>query len=255
MKSLVIDIDMVDDITDIIPKAIGYDSCSVPEAYERYLADHYVMHICLSGSDMLKIDGNEHTISAGEMFVNRPGQRPFCSNKASECYVWVAFCGKRAQLFSEPMKIKKAPSGIAHHLMDLLESKEKAPDIYASIILEVLYTFYTKTVSSHDKISEVRNYIKDNPIGFMTVNDIAAKFGFERSYLHRIFKQRYGISIKQFILDTKMIRAKALLENGNSVLEVAYIVGYSTEFNFSRAFKQYYGVAPSVLKTEKNDSK
>ena len=96
MKSLVIDIDMADDITDIIPKAIGYDSCSVPEAYERYLADHYIMHICLSGSDVLKIDGNEHTISAGEMFVNRPGQRPFCSHKASECYVWIAFCGKRA---------------------------------------------------------------------------------------------------------------------------------------------------------------
>lgn len=133
----------------------------------------------------------------------------------------------------------------------MLDSNEKVPDIYISIILEVLYTLYTKTAAEHDKISEVRNYIKDNSIGFMTVNDIAARFGFERSYLHRIFKQRYGISIKKFIIDTKMMRAKVMLEEGNSVLEVAYKVGYSSEFNFSRAFKQYYGISPSELKNKK----
>jgi len=172
--------------------------------------------------------------------------------EGSECYIWVAFGGSRPGKINMSEKIKKTPSGVAHHLIDLMEAKEKSPDIYISIILEVLYNLFTKTSPDYDKIAEVRNYIKDNSIGFMTVNDIAAKFGFERSYLHRIFKQRYGISIKKFITDTKMMRAKTMLEEGSSVLEVSYKVGYSSEFNFSRAFKQYYGIAPSMLKNESN---
>ena len=253
MKTLLLD--TVDGISDIIPKAIGRANCQVPEAYDKYLNDHYIMHICLSGADVLRIDGEKYNINAGEMFISRPCQRPMCSGEASECYVWVAFSGRRPLAIDMPTEIKKTPSGVAHHLMDLLEAKEKSPDIYISVILEVLYHFYTKTATDHDKISEVRNYIKDNSIGFMTVNDIAAKFGFERSYLYRIFKQRYGVSIKKFIVDTKMMRAKAMLEEGNSVLEVAYKVGYSSEFNFSRAFKQYYGVAPSILRGEGRNKK
>lgn len=253
MKTLLLN--TVEGISDIIPKAIGKANCPVPEAYEKYLGDYYIMHICLSGADVLRIDGKKYNIDAGEMFINRPCQRPICSGGNSECYVWVAFSGSRTLALDMPTEIKKTPSGVAHHLMDLLEAKEKSPDIYISVIFEVLYNFYTRTATAPDKISEVRNYIKDNSIGFMTVNDIAAKFGFERSYLYRIFKQRYGVSIKKFIVDTKMMRAKAMLEEGNSVLEVAYKVGYSSEFNFSRAFKQYYGVAPSILRGEGRNKK
>ena len=248
MKTLLLD--TVEGINDIVPKAIGKASCPIPEAYESYLDEFFIMHICLSGEEVVRINGEKFNISAGKMFITLPCQRPVCSGELNECYIWVAFSGSRPQAINIPTEIKKTPPGVAHHLIDLLDSNERVPDIYISIILEVLYSLYTKTANKHDKISEVRNYIKDNFIGFMTVNDIAAKFGFERSYLHRLFKQRYGISIKKFIIDTKMMRAKAMLEEGNSVLEVAYKVGYSSEFNFSRAFKQYYGISPTELRNK-----
>jgi len=250
MKTLLLD--CAEGISDIIPVAIGKSNRPIPEAYDKYLNDFYIMHICLSGVDVIRINGEKHSISAGQMFVSQPCQNIMGDREGSECYIWVAFGGSRPGKINMSEKIKKTPSGVAHHLIDLMEAKEKSPDIYISIILEVLYNLFTKTSPDYDKIAEVRNYIKDNSIGFMTVNDIAAKFGFERSYLHRIFKQRYGISIKKFITDTKMMRAKTMLEEGSSVLEVSYKVGYSSEFNFSRAFKQYYGIAPSMLKNESN---
>ena len=84
--------------------------------------------------------------------------------------------------------------------------------------------------------------------GNISASDIAERFNYERSYLHRLFKEKYGVSVKQYMTLVRMNRAKRLLESGKSVVETAYEAGYCNEFNFSKAFKQFYGVYPSAMK-------
>lgn len=79
MKTLLLN--TVVGISDIIPKAIGKASCTVPEAYESYLDKFYIMHICLSGEDVVRIDGEKFNISAGKMFITHPCQRLVCSGE------------------------------------------------------------------------------------------------------------------------------------------------------------------------------
>ena len=78
----------------------------------------------------------------------------------------------------------------------------------------------------------------------ISVEQISAIFGFERSHLYRIFKAKYGVGIKEHIIDVRMEAARDLLEEGYAVGVTAGAVGYKDEFNFSKAFKKYYGASP-----------
>jgi AraC-like DNA-binding protein len=82
----------------------------------------------------------------------------------------------------------------------------------------------------------------------LRVEELAHTFGFERSYLFRIFKARYGMSVKDYITKTRMENAKKLLMAGYTVCETAGLVGYEDEFNFSKAFKRYFGISPSRIR-------
>ena len=78
----------------------------------------------------------------------------------------------------------------------------------------------------------------------VTAGGIAKSFGFDRTYLFRIFKERYGMSIKSYITDVRMSHARELLLSGHRVCDAAYMVGYRDEFNFSKAYKKYFGYPP-----------
>ena len=86
----------------------------------------------------------------------------------------------------------------------------------------------------------------------ITVDRLGREFGFERTYLYRIFKQRYGLSPKEYITAVRMEQAKKLLLGGYSVKIAAYMVGYQDEFNFSKAYKKRFGVPPSGQKNAKD---
>ena len=79
----------------------------------------------------------------------------------------------------------------------------------------------------------------------ITVAGLASLFGFERTYLFRMFKQRYGIGPKEYLTQIRLDKGRWLLARGYSVAESAYMVGYSDAFSFSKAYKNRFGVAPT----------
>ena len=83
---------------------------------------------------------------------------------------------------------------------------------------------------------------------------LCKSFGFERSYLFRIFRTRFGVSPKEYLVRERMSHAKELLNTGNSVQQTAYMVGYRDEFNFSKAYKKFYSVPPKSAKKRKSKS-
>ena len=82
----------------------------------------------------------------------------------------------------------------------------------------------------------------------ISVESISSAFGFERSYLFRIFKKRYEIGLKEHITAVRMQHAKAFLSQGLRVSEAARLVGYTDVFNFSRAYKKFYNNSPKADK-------
>ena len=81
----------------------------------------------------------------------------------------------------------------------------------------------------------------------LSIKKLSSLFGFERTYLYRLFKKKVGVSIKDYVIKTRMNKAKLFLEKGYNVNSTATLVGYNDSFNFSKAFKKHYGISPNNI--------
>lgn len=78
---------------------------------------------------------------------------------------------------------------------------------------------------------------------------LATLFRMSRSSLERIFKKHFGLSIGDFVHDTRLGMAFELLRSGKkNIQEAAESVGYDYVSSFSREFKKKYGYAPKEVK-------
>ena len=75
-------------------------------------------------------------------------------------------------------------------------------------------------------------------------DDFSRRFSYSKFYLEKRFRTRYGMGLIEYRNRRRMVQAKKLL-NEMSVSAVAEALGYSSIYSFSRAYKNYYGVAPS----------
>lgn len=97
------------------------------------------------------------------------------------------------------------------------------------------------------KIKPAINYIEDNYLK----ENISCKYLAELckinySYLDRLFKEKFDLSPKKYIIQLKINYARNLLESGvYSVSEAAEELHFSDVYFFSRQFKEYTGRTPS----------
>lgn len=100
-----------------------------------------------------------------------------------------------------------------------------------------------------DKIQKAKDYILNNLSENITIPVIAAAVATNQCYLKKGFKEIFGKTIFDFIQENRMVKAQYLLNNNPqySVAQVAYSVGYSSISSFSKAYKNYFGINPSIF--------
>jgi DNA-binding response OmpR family regulator len=82
------------------------------------------------------------------------------------------------------------------------------------------------------------------------VKELSSELGMSRVHLYRRFKNLTGKMPKEFMNESRLKAASALLEeNRLSISEVAYKVGFNTPSNFTASFKAYYGISPKNYKS------
>ncbi len=79
-----------------------------------------------------------------------------------------------------------------------------------------------------------------------SLEKISVGLQFENSYLRRVYKHQTGITISRKLDEIRMNKAKEMLGSGlywNK--EIAYRVGFSDQYYFSKRFKQICGLTPT----------
>ena len=95
-------------------------------------------------------------------------------------------------------------------------------------------------------------YIENNLHTELTVGALCDLLGITQPYLFKIFKQRSGISPKQYIDTGRIKKAKQLLKNTDlTVTQVAISVGFVDVLAFSKFFSKNVGISPSAYRIEK----
>lgn len=97
-----------------------------------------------------------------------------------------------------------------------------------------------------EQIIAIRSHINENIQELPRLDELAASAGMSLSKFKRLFKQIVGFSPYQYHLNCKLEKAMELIKKGEiSISEIGYIVGYSNISQFSKAFKNHFGVLPS----------
>jgi len=95
------------------------------------------------------------------------------------------------------------------------------------------------------KIRNAKKIMLDHMINPPSLQELADEIGLSLKKLKEGFKQLYGSTVYQFVLDHKMNHARQLLGAGSyNVNEVALQLGYSNSSHFIEAFKKKFGTTP-----------
>jgi AraC-like DNA-binding protein len=99
-----------------------------------------------------------------------------------------------------------------------------------------------------DRIHAIRDFIETDPQKVGSLAELAQSHGISASKLKRDFFLAFETCIGGFTNSQRLILARRLLEEGLSVSQTAYRIGYSHPANFSAAFKRHFGVPPRSIR-------
>lgn len=94
-------------------------------------------------------------------------------------------------------------------------------------------------------ISEITRWIDDNIHQPLSVNDVAARSGYSKWHLQRVFFQMKGKNIAAYIRDKKLaLAAHDLIESRDRVLDIGFRYGFESQQSFTRTFSKKYRIPP-----------
>ena len=100
-----------------------------------------------------------------------------------------------------------------------------------------------------DSIQDVKNYIAENLNEKLTVQRLADESHMSTSHFSRVFKQQTGFSPYDYVLITRLNKAKYLLQKTEmSVSSIAYETGFNREANFICFFTDNEGISPGKFR-------
>ncbi len=124
-------------------------------------------------------------------------------------------------------------------------------DIY-KIFTELLNPQSTKTkgeINYEDSVHKVKAHISENLSENISVKSLAELVNMSSSHFSRIFKQQTGFSPYDYILISRLNRAKYLLQTTNmTIAAIAYEVGFNSESNFIYFFTENEGLSPGKFR-------
>ena len=246
----------------------GVERISPDYVVQRSDFPYYGVELVTEGQGSLTYDTETLSLTRGNVFAYGPGIPHRIENTppgAMRKY-YLDFVGTSAeQLLTEAGLLDRKPVlvGGVVELTDLWDSmgREAREDsslanrICQSLVRILLLKVQQRRIAHGNHVptayrtyESVRKYMEDNYLHLSTVEQVATACDISPVYVSRLFNRYCTMGAYQFLLRLRMNHAAELLmDNGLLVREVASQLGFADAFQFSRAFKRVYGVAPSHL--------
>ena len=127
----------------------------------------------------------------------------------------------------------------------LIESREKLKALYGKKLQESGPDIPVETADDKFMSVLVKSIHANLDNSEYSVKDLCRDTPYSYLQIYRKVKALTGITVNEFIRNTRLSRAAYLLEHSDlRVSEIMYSVGFGTHSYFTKCFKEYYGVTP-----------
>lgn len=144
-------------------------------------------------------------------------------------------------------------SQLKRHLLQMNEADELGKLCEMLRVIPLIFTTQDHiTIGRQAKIGrdirrmqEITTYVMAHYIHTITLDEIAAHAGMNRSAFCTFFKRYKGMTFSQFLTQYRIETARELLKkSAKQVSEICFAVGFNDLPHFTRVFKKYTGVSP-----------
>lgn len=121
-------------------------------------------------------------------------------------------------------------------------------DSAAKILTATMYYLYSSACkfTESELINRIDKWIDDNLSAPISVTILCNEFDISKNKLYAIWKNRFGMTIGDYILERRMKRAKKLLLQADDKINVVCEKVGIPDYNyFSKVFKKFYSISPS----------
>lgn len=86
----------------------------------------------------------------------------------------------------------------------------------------------------------------------VTLEDLTKVVHMNPDYISKFFKQKTNQNFSDYVMEVRMKNAARFLEDIRyKIYEISDMVGYSNSFNFTRTFRNYFGMTPTQYRKRK----
>jgi AraC-like DNA-binding protein len=97
------------------------------------------------------------------------------------------------------------------------------------------------------RLNVARQYMTESFLQISEIAEVATACNLSEFHFYRSFKEAFGITPYQYLLNCRLNFAKELMQQKNhSLSTIAISCNFPDLFTFSKAFKRQFGVSPSV---------
>jgi AraC family transcriptional regulator of arabinose operon len=251
----------------------GWEHRRKKSLYGPAIRDFYIFHYVYKGQGVYWVKDQKILLKEGDCFLVPPDTPVRYGTLNEECsYYWVGFQGSESKSLSEKcgyltegVFVRSFAKGnpLQHHFYALAHLSLKEGSLYQG--LSEFYAILAFLIFSSSPLKETKDSYVEAALQeialhsdeSLSVASLSQKIGLERSYFYRLFKKKTGQSIEEYLLSTRLEKAKkALLESGERIQDIALHSGWSSYLSFLSYFQKKTGLSPREFRSryqKKND--
>lgn len=232
---------------------------------DRTIED-YELIIGVSGVIFMEVNGLMYEVKEGDILLLKPGERHY-GYKLSQpgvSFYWFHFLlpehldTEEAESYGQIPRYAGCPNPSRVHILarQLLHAGSggyrirRAGDYFlTSLLIELAEQLQdAEEYSALDPhFPELLEWIRLHALSEdISVEQVAKHMGYNKDYLSRMFKKRFGFGLLAYIHRWKLDAAKEALTGTNlHIKEIAALVGIKDDKQFAKWFKRLAGVTPT----------
>lgn len=245
----------------------AYNFKGVMQKFPNHFHDYYVIGFVERGKRNLYCKNKQFVVETGDLILFNPGDIHTCEQIDDEALdyrciniqedvmkkITLEITGKEyLPNFKEVILFHNelVASLRELHLMIMEEEKNLIKEELFIFIIEQLIREYSNIISEENKkeanneIKTACDYLENNYMENVTLNQLSNLTGLSKYYLLHSFTKQKGISPYNYLQTIRISKAKKLLEEGVSPIEVAFKTGFTDQSHFTNFFKKLIGLTP-----------